>query len=88
MEASAVENSDPIKETILPVIRQRPARAERFIAITIWTAVMQFISDIAGHARLRGYRLPRASAMVRVAALTIVACALAGYPVQAGRTHA
>jgi hypothetical protein len=54
MRASAVENSDPIRETILPVIRQRPACAERFIAITIWTGVMKFISDIAGQARLRG----------------------------------
>jgi len=39
---------------------------------------MKFISDIAGHARLRGYSLQRASAMVRVAALTLAACASAG----------
>jgi hypothetical protein len=49
---------------------------------------MKFISDIAGRARIPGYCLQRASAMARIAALTFIACALAGCRVQAGRTHA
>jgi acyl-CoA thioesterase-1 len=39
---------------------------------------MKFISDIADRARNRGYSFPHASAMVHVAALMLVACAMAG----------
>ena len=46
--------------------------------MTIGTAVMKIVSDIAGRARNRGYSLQRASAMARIAALMLVACAMAG----------
>ncbi len=39
---------------------------------------MKFTGDIAGRARIPGYGLQRASAMMRVAALMLVACAMAG----------
>ena len=39
---------------------------------------MKFISDIAGRARIRGNRVQRARAIVQIAALLFVACALAG----------
>jgi acyl-CoA thioesterase I len=44
----------------------------------IGTAVMKIVSDIACRARNRGYSLQRASAMARIAALMLVACAMAG----------
>jgi hypothetical protein len=69
-------------------MRQFSARAERSIAINIGTAVMKIIRDIAGRAGIRGYSLQRARAVARVAALTFIACALAGCRVQAGRNHA
>ena len=49
---------------------------------------MKFISDIADRARNRRYSFPHASAMVQIAALILVACAMAGCRVQGGRTHA
>jgi len=39
---------------------------------------MKFIGDIAGRARIRDYGPQRASARVRIAALMLVACAMAG----------